>query len=119
MTGPNKITDIGILEKRTSGFKHLVVHCKKAKYDSYIGRPEKWGNPFSHKENTLAQYKVDTQEEAVFAFFEWITKGEGRYLLKELHELRGKILGCWCAPKICHGHVLAWLANDGYLEIAT
>lgn len=23
-----------------------VVHCKKQKYDIYIGRPGKWGNPF-------------------------------------------------------------------------
>ena len=25
-----------------------VVHCKKELYDVYIGRPSKWGNPFSH-----------------------------------------------------------------------
>ena len=24
----------------------LVVHCKKLHYDTYIGRPSKWGNPF-------------------------------------------------------------------------
>ena len=24
----------------------LVVHCKRARYDVYIGRPSKWGNPF-------------------------------------------------------------------------
>ena len=23
-----------------------VVHCKKEKYDVYIGRPSKWGNPY-------------------------------------------------------------------------
>ena len=23
-----------------------VVHCKKAPFDVYIGRPSKWGNPF-------------------------------------------------------------------------
>lgn len=23
-----------------------VVHCKKERYDVYIGRPSKWGNPF-------------------------------------------------------------------------
>ena len=27
-----------------------------------------------------------------------------------LPELRGKILGCWCAPKVCHGDVLVELA---------
>ncbi len=23
-----------------------VVHCKRAPFDIYIGRPSKWGNPF-------------------------------------------------------------------------
>lgn len=32
-------------------------------------------------------------------------------LLADLHELKGKVLGCWCAPKQCHGDVLAELAN--------
>ncbi len=26
-----------------------VVHCKIEDYDVYIGRPSKFGNPFSHK----------------------------------------------------------------------
>jgi hypothetical protein len=25
-----------------------VVHCKKEPYDVYIGRPSKYGNPFTH-----------------------------------------------------------------------
>ena len=38
-------------------FDHLVVHCKKANYDVYIGRPSKWGNPFTHlPSTTLAKY---------------------------------------------------------------
>jgi len=32
-----------------------------------------------------------------------------------LPELRGKVLGCWCAPKACHGDVLVSLANAGHL----
>jgi len=23
-----------------------VVHCRRSKHDTYIGRPSKWGNPF-------------------------------------------------------------------------
>jgi hypothetical protein len=29
-----------------------------------------------------------------------------------LPELKGRVLGCWCAPLACHGDVLAQLAND-------
>lgn len=89
-----------------------VVHCKKEKYDVYIGRPSKWGNPFSHKEGTLAKYKVTTREEAIAKYEDWILKGEGSYLLRQLTELEGKVLGCWCKPLACHGDILAELAND-------
>lgn len=90
-----------------------VVHCKRDRYDVYIGRPSKWGNPFSHKDGTLAKYKVASREEAVSAYEDWLLNGEGRYLLKDLHELKGKVLGCWCSPHTCHGDVLYRLAN-GY-----
>lgn len=32
-------------------------------------------------------------------------------LLNSLHELKGKTLACFCAPKACHGDVLLELAN--------
>jgi len=32
-------------------------------------------------------------------------------LLARLPELRGKVLGCWCAPFECHGDILAELAD--------
>ena len=88
--------------------KGKVVHCKKEKYDEYIGRPSKWGNPFTHKQDgkTLAKYVVSTREEAVEAYRTWITEGEGKHLLSHLSELEGKVLGCWCAPLACHGEVL-------------
>jgi len=92
--------------------KPIVVHCKKEHYDVYIGRPSKWGNPFSHKDGTLAIYKTSTREEAVEKYRDWITNGEGKHLLKDLHQLKGKVLGCWCAPSKCHGDVLLELANN-------
>jgi hypothetical protein len=88
-----------------------VVHCKRDPYDVYIGRPSKWGNPFSHKEGTLAKYKVASREEAVEAYRQWITIGDGRHLLANLYELKGKTLGCWCVPLLCHGHVLSELVE--------
>lgn len=88
-----------------------VVHCKKEKYDVYIGRPSKWGNPFSHKPGTLAKYKVDTREEAIERYEAYLLSRPD--LLASLHELKGKVLGCWCAPLPCHGDVLLKYAN-GY-----
>jgi hypothetical protein len=85
-----------------------VVHCKKEPFDVYIGRPSKWGNPFEIGRD-------GTREEVVRKYRLWIL--EQSDLLGDLHELRGKVLGCWCAPKFCHGDVLDLLANQANLEI--
>jgi hypothetical protein len=75
-----------------------VVHCKKAKYDVYIGRPSKWGNPFSIG-------KDGTREEVIQKYERYLENRSD--LVDALDELQGKILGCWCAPLPCHGDVLA------------
>jgi hypothetical protein len=41
----------------------LVVHCKRAAHDVYIGRPSKWGNPFvigrdGTREDVIAAYEA-------------------------------------------------------------
>lgn len=89
--------------------KQLVVHCKRAPFDIYIGRPSQWGNPFSHQNNTLAKFRVKTREDAIESYRAWI-RTQPR-LLAALPELKGKVLGCWCKPLACHGDVLAELAN--------
>lgn len=79
-----------------------VVHCKREKYDIYIGRPSKWGNPF-----TIG--RDGTREQVIEKYHRWIiTQPE---LLAALPELKGRVLGCWCKPKACHGDVLAELAD--------
>lgn len=88
--------------------KTKVVHCKKEPYDVYIGRPSKWGNPFSHKALPNA-VKCPTREDAVKSYREWLLSQPE--LLARLPELKGKVLGCWCAPQLCHGHILAELAD--------
>lgn len=87
-----------------------VVHIKKAKYDVYIGRPSRWGNPYSHKDGTLAEFKVETREEAISKYEEWIRQRPE--LMASLHELEGKVLGCWCKPAACHGDVLIRLVEE-------
>jgi hypothetical protein len=90
-----------------------VVHIKKEAYDVYVGRPTQWGNPFTHlaDKKTLAKHIVATREEAVEKYREWITEGEGKWLLEHLPKLKGKTLACWCHPKACHADVLFELAN--------
>lgn len=79
-----------------------VVHSKREPYDIYIGRPSKWGNPF-------AMASEGDRERVVEQYLCWVV--EQPDLMADIHTLKGKTLGCWCAPKLCHGHVLAELAD--------
>lgn len=74
-----------------------VVHCKRDSYDTYIGRPSRWGNPFEIG-------KDGNREEVIAKYREWVVKQPE--LMASLHELEGKVLGCWCSPNACHGDVL-------------
>ena len=90
---------------------HLVVHRSKKRYDVYIGRPSKWGNPWSHEEDTMAEFKVETRAEAIRKYEEWV-RSQPEMMAEIKRELKSKVLGCWCSPRLCHGHVLAWIANE-------
>lgn len=93
-----------------------VVNCRTEHYDVYIGRPSEWGNPFTHIKNkrTRAEFVVKSREEAITKYREWIVQQPE--LMKKIETLKGKILGCWCAPRSCHGDVLVELINSGSIE---
>lgn len=79
-----------------------VVHCKRAPHDVYIGRPSKWGNPF-------AIGRDGTRAEVIAKYRAWLPTQP--HLVAALPELRGKVLGCWCAPYQCHGDVLVEMSQ--------
>jgi len=90
--------------------KTTVVNINKTdKYDVYIGRPGKgqdgiFGNPY-HKcsrEKNVADFKN---------YFYQRLKEDSEYKQKIL-SLRGKTLGCFCVPKLCHGNVIADYLNS-------
>ena len=81
-----------------------VVHCKRNEYDVYIGRPGPWGNPFQIGED-------GTREEVVEKYAEWVLTQPELVATIQI-ELKGKILGCWCAPKLCHGYILTEISNE-------
>lgn len=91
-----------IARREESQMAGTVVHCKREPYDVYIGRPSKWGNPFAIGTD-------GTREEVIAKYRAWLI--EQPLLVIALPELRGKTLGCWCAPQACHGDVLVELAS--------
>eukprot|EP00591_Stephanopyxis_turris_P014238 CAMPEP_0195542382 /NCGR_PEP_ID=MMETSP0794_2-20130614/51576_1 /TAXON_ID=515487 /ORGANISM="Stephanopyxis turris, Strain CCMP 815" /LENGTH=230 /DNA_ID=CAMNT_0040676515 /DNA_START=394 /DNA_END=1082 /DNA_ORIENTATION=- len=101
-------------------YKNLEDWCNDSN-NIYIGRagvvfvnkirfPKKssiWCNPFkitltSTREEVVEQYETYIKEK--------ILSDPKTY---DLRMLRGKNLGCWCCPELCHGDVLAKLVNGG------
>jgi hypothetical protein len=81
--------------------------------DVYIGRAcrkggwdlsaSKWANPFPVASTPGGR-------DAAIARYEKYLRNERPDLLRALPELGGgRTLGCWCAPKPCHGDVLVRL----------
>jgi hypothetical protein len=88
-----------------------VVHVKHEPYDIYIGRTARGGYKTSIWHNP---FKVgrDGRRQEVMAKYERYLLEDRPDLMCRLPELRGKVLGCWCAPKPCHGNVLLRLADS-------
>ena len=91
-----------------------VVHCKADACDIRIDRRTGWGNPFligkdGNREEVLQKYESWLRGTG----FKGFRPVQRRYILTHLEELRGKVLGCWCAPNRCHGDILHELLDEG------
>ena len=67
----------------------------------------KWGNPAAKLLKGKDRYDMKKIMEAI----QWYKENHLPKVLDQVHELKGKILGCWCKPLPCHGDVLAELAD--------
>ena len=93
-----------------------VVHWKKDDYDIYIGRlPNNEYNKWAYPKELRNSFPEGTpRQEIIDAYEKYLTSN--KELMKDLHELKGLTLGCWCknkkvankqaTGKSCHGDVL-------------
>ncbi|MDT8924976.1 DUF4326 domain-containing protein [Pseudomonas taiwanensis] len=100
----------------------------------FIGRsrdPYHFGNPFPiGGKNPLNENQVFDRAGCILAFHDWLAGKPGyeqieqdrrRWILENLETLRGQTLGCFCAPKACHGDAyrvfLGEITYDDLLDI--
>lgn len=94
----------------------FIVHIKRARFDVLISRPSQWGNPFVIGDD-------GTRNDVLRKHKEWLDTGKSfgnkkataerrQWILSHVHELKNKVLGCWCEQdEVCHGDYLIELAN--------
>ena len=83
--------------------KTTVVNLNNDEYDVYIGRGSKWGNPFIIGKDGSRKEVIDKYRNYILS---------NKELFNSIDELKGKILGCYCKPKSCHGDVLIELLEN-------
>jgi hypothetical protein len=88
-----------VVSMAKDGHPNLVAWAKNGGLFTRIDRASEWGNPF--------EVGKDGNREAVVENYDLYYLPHKPSLLAKLDELQGKALGCWCAPKSCHGNVLA------------
>lgn len=90
-----------------------VVNLRREKFDVYIGRGGKgqdgyFGNPIrledeSQRVSVLHQYER--------YFFDRLVRDP--IFNERVYSLKGKTLGCFCKPKLCHGDIIVdYLENE-------
>ncbi len=85
--------------------KTKVVNIRKDVYDVYIGRKRYsedgyFGNPFP-----LNKYLPDECITLYRRYFRFRLSTDPEFR-RRIEGLRGKVLGCFCKPKRCHGDVI-------------
>ena len=86
-----------------------VVNLQKESYDVYIGRPSRFANPWRVGDH-------GDRGTVVKKFRNWISSQET--LMRFARTLLpGTRLGCFCVPNMCHGHLLAEIAEGEWDDV--
>jgi hypothetical protein len=131
----SSVANVKVAYIRGEGYQDLMEWCEDPN-NVYVGRagivfvqrgdgnkyryPKKdsiWANPFKIDKNRSREQAIEEYTEMIGAKLD---RGE---LAKEIMELRGKNLGCWCIdcarttliePRVCHAQVLMEIV--GFIE---
>ena len=95
-----------------------VVNLHKEEYEVYIGRPGRgvngdFGNPVVINEMCLVCYKTHTEKGDTLACYKVYLEARAaadETFRTRLLSLKGRVLGCFCKPKACHGDIIVtWI----------
>jgi hypothetical protein len=85
-----------------------VVNVKREPFDVYVGRSAEWGD--TKWGNPYVIGRDGNRDQVILLYERYLPTRPD--LMAEVPTLRGKRLGCHCAPLPCHGDVLAKLADS-------
>ena len=128
MNSPTVIRMKGILNfngARESEIEDVVYIGRNLNMGGWRLKKSKWHNPYKvgvdgdidevliKYENYLKTKIYDKNDSKMYGVI------EGEFLMDDLEELNGKILGCWCKKKgyeKCHGDILVKVFNEKFIK---
>jgi len=116
MTAPTP-RPVRVQRKRTRGY-NMQAASPNGLPVVYVGRPTKFGNPFSWREEMIAGMNEEQAKICAYETYKWWIEAndpeeETPPTTQEIKDaLRGKNLACWCeVGDYCHADVLLEIAN--------
>lgn len=103
---------VTVVANCNEGDDHLIQWAKDNNTYKFIGRSMHnlgWGNPYEIGKDGNREEVCDSYEH----YFERKLQLNSQIRVA----LKGKVLGCYCYPKQCHGDFLASLVNDDIGEL--
>jgi hypothetical protein len=92
----------------------VAINLQKEPFDVRIDRKSKWGNPFvmgrdGNRDDVCEKHKA----------WLWQEIKAVKVSMHELAALKGKKLGCHCAPLRCHGDTLSSAVDWAHSKLTT
>jgi len=91
----------------------VAVNLKREACDVRIDRATRWGNPF-----VMGRHGDRDAVCELYRAWLWEQIRTEKIALGDLADLRGKRLGCHCAPQRCHGDTLSAAAEWAHHRLA-
>ena len=105
-----------------------IVNLKHDKCTVYCGRKKNsiqhFGNPFSHIYG-CGEKIVESREKAVEYHEHWLLgldfkdfcQEQRKWIIENIRSIQEEdVLGCWCAPALCHCSVIIKVLNNRLLN---
>lgn len=108
-----------IFQKSLTGLDIIWEEIPTIKFDFSIPvhRPYLLGNPYSHLENSKAEFKVNSRKEAIDKYGDYFYNN--KKLKSKVDSLKNNsvtCLECFCLPQDCHIRILMEYIYNSYLN---
>lgn len=96
----------GQILRGPGGTRLVCAHADQQRIEKWIDRRSRFGNPFTTEGDGGGYTRAESVENYRVWFEGALRSDHGPFDEDDVERLRGRVLGCWCLPRLCHGVVI-------------